>query len=166
MRAKNFRKTDSMPYTRKEFIKGIPQPRITKFTMGNPEGDFDAKLELISLGDAHISHNALEAARIATNRVLERTFGRENFYFKILPYPHNVIRHHKRLAVAQADRFQEGMKKAYGKPYGTAARVRKGQILIEVGVDKVGIETAKEALRRAAAKFPVPCRISSTEVGR
>ena len=159
MKAKNFRKTDSMPYTRKEFIKGIPQPRITKFTMGNPEGAFDTKVELISLRNAHISHNALEAARIATNRVLEGTLGRENFYFKILPYPHSIIRHHKRLAVAQADRFQEGMRRAYGKPYGTAARVKKGQSLLVVGINKVGTGTAKEALRRASAKFPIACRI-------
>ena len=159
MRAKNFRKTDSMPYTRKEYIKSIPGSRITKFTMGNPDGDFDTKLELISLKEAHISHNALEAARIATNRLLEKDLGRENFHFKIVTYPHSVIRHHKRLAVAQADRFQEGMKKAYGKPFGTAARIKQGQTLLVVGINKGGIETAREALKRASAKFPIPCRI-------
>ncbi|RJS88565.1 50S ribosomal protein L16 [Candidatus Bathyarchaeota archaeon] len=159
MKAKNFRKVDSMPYTRKEFIGGVPQPRITKFTMGNPEGDFDLRLELVALDEAHISHNALEAARIAANRLLEKNLGRKNYLLKILPYPHNVIRHHKRLNVAQADRFQEGMKKAYGKPYGTAARVRRGQPLVVVGVNQGGVSTAKEALRRARAKFPIPCRI-------
>ena len=160
MKAKTFRKTDSMPYTRKEFIGGFPQPRINKFTMGNPKGDFDSRLELISLGNAHISHNALEAARIAANRLLEKNLGRNNYLLKILPYPHNIIRHHKRLNVARADRFQEGMARAYGKPYGTAARVRRGQPLIMVGVHTEGVETAKEALRRAGAKFPITCRIA------
>jgi len=160
MKSKNFKKVDSMPYTRRKFIGGVPQSKITKFTMGDTTGgDFDSRLELISLEDAHISHNSLEAARIAANRVLENSFGRTGFYLKIVPYPHDVIRHHKRVNVAQADRFQEGMKNAYGKPFGTAARVQRGQSLIVVGVNKGNVETAKEALRRATDKFPVTCKI-------
>jgi len=159
MKAKNFKKVDSMPYTRREFIGGVPQSRITKFTMGDPTGDFEAKVELISLENAHISHNALEAARIAANRVLENSFGKTGFYLKVLPYPHDVIRHHKRISVAQADRFQEGMKKAYGKPFGTAARVERGTPLIMIGINKGGVEAAKEALKRATNKFPITCKI-------
>jgi len=160
MKAKNFRKMDSMPYTRRGYIGGgIPQSRITKFTMGNPSGDFESKVELVSLERAHISHNALEAARIAANRVLESSFGRDAFSLKIIPYPHDVIRHHKRVAVAQADRYQEGMKRAYGKPFGTAARIEPGAQLIVIGVNKSGVDTAKEALKRASAKFPITTKI-------
>jgi ribosomal protein L16/L10AE len=50
---------------------------------------------------------------------------------KIVPYPHQIIREHKRVNVAQADRFQEGMKKAYGKPAAVAARVdRRDDVFI------------------------------------
>jgi len=159
MKAKNFKKTDSMPYTRKAFMGGVPQSRITKFTMGDTSKDFESRVELVSTEKAHVSHNALEAARIAAVRVLETAFGREDFLLKVVPYPHDVIRHHKRVSVAQADRYQEGMKRAYGKPFGVAARVEPGQALITVGVPVGGIETAKEALKRASAKFPVTCKI-------
>ena len=160
MKARNFRKIDGMAYTRRGYIGGgIPQSKITKFTMGDPSRSFDTKVDLISKERAHISNNALEAARIAANRVLETSFTREGFQMKVVQYPHDIIRHHKRVSVAQADRYQEGMKRCYGKPYGTAARIEPGELLISIGVNKTGLETAKEALKRASAKFPVLTRI-------
>jgi large subunit ribosomal protein L10e len=51
------------------------------------------------------------------------------------------------------------MKRAFGRPIGTAARVKPNQTLITVNVDEDGVETAKEALRRGGAKLPTPCRI-------
>lgn len=147
-----------MPYTRQEYIDRVPAPKITKFTMGNTEREFDYTLELLNLEDAQIRHNALEAARIAANRLLELKLDRRNYRLKIIPYPHQILRRHKMLAIPQADRFQEGMKKAYGKPVGLAARVERGDPLIVVDVPKKGIKVAKEALRRAKHKLPVPCR--------
>jgi len=60
---------------------------------------------------------------------------------------------------AGADRFQTGMRKAFGKPIGLAARVKPGQSLMEVRVNKSKQKFAKEALRRSSAKFPTPCSI-------
>jgi large subunit ribosomal protein L10e len=159
MKPRNFRKIKGMPYTRRKYMGGVPGSRIVKFTMGNPTGDFDYTIELLNLKDAQIRHNALEAARIAANRLLETKLGRENFKLKIIPFPHHVLREHKRLAVAQADRFQEGMARAYGKPVGTAARVRRGDPVITAEVPEEGIEVAREALKRASDKLPVPCKI-------
>jgi large subunit ribosomal protein L10e len=51
------------------------------------------------------------------------------------------------------------MKKAYGKPVGTAARVPRGKPILVARVHGKDLETAKEALKRASDKFPVPCRI-------
>jgi large subunit ribosomal protein L10e len=159
MKARNFRKIQKMPYTRKKYMGGIPGSKIVKFTMGNPSADFGLTLELVNLKDGQIRHNALESARIAANRVLEGTLGRENFFLKIVPYPHRVLREHKRINVAQADRFQEGMKRAYGKPVGVAAAVRRGAPILIAKVNEADVETAKMALKRASDKFPVPCRI-------
>lgn len=158
MKARNFREIKGMPYTRRKYMGGVPGSKIVKFTMGNPTADFPVTVELINLKDGQIRHNALESARIAANRLLE-PLGRENFHLKIIPYPHHVLREHKRINVAQADRFQEGMKKAYGKPVGTAAQVRRGDTILTAGVHEDNVEVAKEALRRASDKFPVPCRI-------
>lgn len=158
LKPSNFREIKGMPYTRREYIGGIPGSKIVKFTMGNTDGKFDYTIELQNLKDAQIRHNALEAARIAANRLLERKLERKNYMLKIIPYPHQVLREHKVLAVAQADRFQEGMSRAYGKPVGTAARVERGDLIMIAEVSEEGIEVAKEALTRAGHKLPVPSR--------
>jgi large subunit ribosomal protein L10e len=159
MKARNFRKIKGMPYTRRQYMGGIPGSKIVKFTMGTPNKEFSYTLELINLKDGQIRHNALESARIAANRMLEGNLGRDNFFLKIIPYPHMVLREHKRINVAQADRFQEGMKRAYGKPVGIAAAIKRGNPILVAKVDMEGLDFAKEALKRAADKFPIPCRI-------
>jgi large subunit ribosomal protein L10e len=159
MKPSNFKYKKNMPYTRRKYMGGVPGSKIVKFTMGNPSREYQHRIELINIKDVQIRHNALEAARIAANRVLEKEAGRENFLLKIIPFPHRIIREHKRVNVAQADRFQEGMKKAYGKPTAVAAMVKRGQPIIIAEVDKQFIPTAKEALKRAGAKFPSPSRI-------
>jgi len=162
LRARNYRPIKRMPYTRREYIGGVPGLRIVKFTMGNPNREYEYLVELLNLKDAQIRHNALEAARLAANRYLEKNLGRDNYLLQIVPYPHHILREKRRLAVAQADRFQDGMRRPYGKPAGTAARVRRGQRLMIVKVDGDSVNIAKEALRRASAKFPIPCRIRIT----
>jgi len=57
------------------------------------------------------------------------------------------------LSCAGADRLQTGMRGAFGKAHGTAARVRIGQILISVrSTDKYKADVI-EALRRSKFKF-------------
>lgn len=138
---------------------GVPGSKIVKFTMGNTSRDFTHRVELVNIKEVQIRHNALEAGRIAANRVMEKFVGRDNFMLKIIPFPHNIIREHKRVNVAQADRFQEGMKRAYGKPTMVAARINSMQPIIIAEVNEANIEQAKTALKRASAKFPSPCRI-------
>jgi len=46
-----------------------------------------------------------------------------------------------------------GMRGAFGKAYGTAARVKIGQVLISIRTKEEKIEIAAEALRRAKFKF-------------
>ena len=158
MKARNFREIKGMAYTRRKYMRGIPGSKIVKFTMGNPNGEFSHTVELVNLKEGQIRHNALESGRIAANRVLE-PLGRENFFLKIVPYPHIVLREHKRINVAQADRFQEGMKKAYGKPVGTAASLRRGKTILIAKVNEGNLEAAIKALKRASDKFPIPCRV-------
>jgi len=159
MKARCYREVKGQPYSRKEYIKGHPPPKITKFTMGNPSGSFQYQLKLVALKSAQIRHNALEAARIATNRYLQEKLGVENYCMNIRPYPHVVLRENKMIFGAHADRLQEGMRRAFGKPIGTAARVKPNQTIISVNVNENGLEAAKEALRRGGAKLPVSCRI-------
>jgi large subunit ribosomal protein L10e len=156
---KTYRHFSGPAYTRKEFVKGVPQPRVTFFDMGNPSGDFPIELTLITLEQGQIRHNALEAARVAANRVLETEVGKESYHLKLRIYPHHVLRENPMAAGAGADRISDGMRLAFGKPIGTAARVQVGQkiMTVRVGVEHAGL--AKEALRRASMKIPMPTRI-------
>jgi len=158
LKAKNYRAVKGAPYTRKEYVRGSPPPKITKFTMGDTKSKFGYQALLISQEEAQIRHNALEAARVASNRVLMDKLG-NSYLLRVVPYPHNVLRENKMIFGAHADRLQDGMKRAFGKPVGTAARVRPNQTIIEIGVNQDGIEAAKEALKRGQDKLPIPCRI-------
>jgi len=159
MRAKNYRKVKGQPYTRRDFVKGFPPPKITKFTMGDSKATFEYEAKLIAQESAQIRHNALEAARVATNRLLMEKL--ENKYrLHIHPYPHVILRENKMIFGAHADRLQDGMRRSFGKPIGTAARVEPNQTLITINVNAEGVELAKESLKRGSTKLPIPCRIT------
>jgi len=163
MHARNYRTVKGQPYTRKKFVRGFPPSKITKFTMGDTKSEFEYEARLIAQKKAQIRHNALEAARIATNRHLGDKLA-ENYCLRILPYPHNILRENKMIFGAHADRLQSGMKRSFGKPIGTAARVKSKQAVIVVSVNEDGVEAAKEALKRGSAKLPIPCRITVEKV--
>merc|ERR1712004_606304 len=73
-----------------------------------------------------------EAARICCNKYLVKNCGKEGFHIRVRVHPFHVLRINKMLSCAGADRLQTGMRGAYGKAHGTAARVRIGQILLSV----------------------------------
>lgn len=158
MKAHNYRRVKGQAYTRKKYIRGSPQSRITKFTMGDSTAEFEYQTFLIARKEAQIRHNALEAARIAANQVLSGKLG-TNYCLRILPYPHVVLRENKMIFGAHADRLQDGMKHAFGKAVAVAARVRSNQTIMTANVNEDGIEAAREALRRGGAKLPITCRI-------
>lgn len=158
MHAKNYRAVKGQAYTRKEFARGFPPPKITKFTMGDTKASFEYEARLIALEQAQIRHVSLEAARVASNRIVMDKLV-NNYYLNVLPYPHEILRENKMIFGAHADRLQQGMRGSFGKAIGTAARVRAQQTLITINVNKEGIEAAKEALKRGSAKLPIPCRI-------
>ena len=158
MKAKNYREVKGQPYTRKEYIRGSPPPKITKFTMGDTKTTFPIHASLVAGEEAQIRHNALEAARVASNRVLSAKLGNA-YVLRIVPYPHTILRENKMIFGAHADRLSQGMRGAFGKPIGAAARVKIGQSIIEVGVNETAVEVAKEALKLGKDKLPIPCRI-------
>jgi large subunit ribosomal protein L10e len=128
--------------------------KINKFDMGDPNGAWGIRIDMISDGDIQLRHNALEAARQTSTRCVEKALGKKGFYMKIRTYPHHVMRENKMAAGAGADRVQTGMRQAFGKPVGKAARVHKGQIIMSISVPEGKDAVAKEALRKAKAKLP------------
>ncbi|PVX27396.1 MAG: 50S ribosomal protein L16 [Candidatus Bathyarchaeum sp.] len=158
MKAHNYREVKGQAYTRKKYIRGSPSSKIVKFTMGDTSGTYKYQARLIAEKTVQIRHNALEAARIASNRVLNEKLG-NNYHLKIMPYPHVVLRENKMIFGAHADRLQDGMRNAFGKAISLAARVKTGQSLIIANVNEDGLQAAATALKRGGAKLPTPCRV-------
>lgn len=154
-----YRHFGTPPYTRLEYIKSNPPVLIPKFDLGNPKGSFKATVRLVVTRAGQIRANALEAARQHANKYMSRSIGEQNYFMRITTYPHHILRENKMMAMAGADRLQDGMRLSFGTPVGRAARVRMGQTVMYIKVNPQHIEHAKEALRRAASKISLPSRI-------
>jgi large subunit ribosomal protein L10e len=126
--------------------------------MGDTKGTFDIEVKLLSTKRVQVRHSALEAARVATNRVLMEKL--VNDYLLVVQlYPHIILRENKMIFGAHADRLQQGMRRSFGTPVGTAAKVEVDQPIITVKVKAAAVEVAKVALKRGSAKLPIHCKI-------
>ncbi len=160
MKGRNYRQPKGQPYTRQKYIHGIPPSKISKFVMGDTKSDFERRFSLVAQGHVQIRHNALEAARVSANKVLFDALGETGYKIHLRVYPHIILRENRMIATAGADRLQEGMRRAFGKPTGRAARIKAGQSILDIYVNSNAVDTAKEALRLASSKLSVQCIIS------
>ena len=161
--ASMYREIDTRPYTRREYITGIPGSKIAQHNMGNLQADgddYDVQISLIPEEDCQIRHGALEAARLSANRFLIKQLGEGNYKMILRKHPHHVLRENKQATGAGADRVSDGMRQAFGTPVGTAARVHRGDQLFTVWCDPEQAPVVKDALRRAYNKISPPCRIT------
>ena len=156
--------TRKSKYRRKSFVKGIPGSKIVKFNMGNRKGKFNYRISIFSKNDIIIRHNALESARVVANKYLTQKVGKENYFMKIKPFPHHVMRENPIAGGAGADRYSSGMRQSFGKPIGFAARVKEGQELVIVEVNKSNVDHAREALRKVSHKLPCKCRVEIEQI--
>jgi len=157
--ARCYKELKKPPYTRKDYISGVPQPKIVKFVMGNVNGNFNTVVKVVSREDVQVRHNALEAARIISHKYLSKYVGDDNYLLIIRSYPHHVLRENKMMAFAGADRLQDGMRLAFGKPIGTAARVYDGSVVAEIRTTDKFLEHAKEAARRMLSKLGIRAEV-------
>ncbi|KAI5321504.1 hypothetical protein L3X38_030575 [Prunus dulcis] len=131
--ARCYRQIKNKPYPKSRFCRGVPDPKIRIYDVGMKKkgvDEFPFCIHLVSWEKENVSSEALEAARIACNKI------------------------NKMLSCAGADRLQTGMRGAFGKPLGTCARVDIGQVLLSVRCKDSNKNHAHEALRRAKFKFP------------
>src|ERR1041385_1118023 len=154
-----YRKITQYAYTRREFMGGVPGNRILQYESGAATGDFPVKLTLIAEERGQIRHTSLESMRQTAVRALDAGIGRENYHLQVRVYPHHVLRQNKQASGAGADRVSMGMRLAFGKAIGTAARVEAGQAILQVRVTPKGVYAAKEAMRKAYNKVATPCHI-------
>jgi len=164
MRGSCYRAVRGMPYVRREYIESIPSSKVNKFVMGTFKRDYNIVVRLVAEQQGQIRDNALEAARTAANKKLSRDIGDANYYLAVKKYPHVILRENKLIATAGADRLQEGMRRAFGKPIGLAARVTKGDTILEVFTYEEHLDRVKEALRVATAKLPIRVDLSISKL--
>ncbi len=150
-------------YKKKSYVKANPHMTLVKFEMGDPSKKFSHTLNLVSKTDLQIRYNALESARQTANRLVENKLGKKAYFFKFKVYPHHVLRENPLAAGAGADRMSTGMSHSFGKAIGRAARVKKGQTVLTIKVNKQNLSTAKTALKRASHKLPNSYRIEVVE---
>ncbi len=160
--AKMYRNVNKKAYTRREYMGGVPGSKIVQFEMGNLSQEFPTEVDLVVEERCQIRHSALEAARITCNRRLMRDVGRSNFHFKVRVFPHHVLRENKQATGAGADRVSEGMRLAFGKAVGTAARVEANQKIMTVYSTPQYLEKIKDALHHAGYKLPTPSHLKTS----
>jgi large subunit ribosomal protein L10e len=140
------------------YAPGAPNSKIARFSTGQASPDYDYLVQLLSTEKVQIRHNALEAARVAANKKLV-PIGETAYFLQVKVYPHVILRENKMIATAGADRLQEGMRKAWGKPIGLAARVMPGSVVLELSVKKENLGVGKIAMKSAATKLPMPTNV-------
>src|SRR5437867_8347383 len=154
MKGRNYRSAAGQPYTRMKYIHGSPALKVSKFNMGDLAVQLPRRLHLLARERVQIRHNALESGRVAANKLLFDKYGETGYRLQLRPSPHIILRENKMIATAGADRLQEGMRRAFGKPTGRAARVRDGQSIFIVYVPVDGVEVGKKACETASTKMP------------
>ncbi len=142
----------SVKKPKKNYVKALPHTSLLIFRMGVDKPTYSSRYALVSNQYVQLRSNALEAARQVANKHLEREIP-GNYFFRVVSYPHNVVREKKRATGAGADRLSQGMNLSFGKAVSRAARLRKGQSVFELKVDVASKDIAREALKRAASKL-------------
>ena len=138
---------------RKSYVKSMPHLALNITAMGNSQGYYTHRIDLVAKKPVQIRDNALESARMAVNKTFETKIPSDYFFF-VRVYPHHVIREVKLVFGAGADRIQKGMKHAWGRPSDRAARVKEGDVIFTTHVKEQNIPVVKAAYRLAKIKMP------------
>ena len=146
---------------RREYARGGSQSKIQRYWGGNKDVDWDDWEIVVGLKvnkQIQISSNALETIRITVNSKLQKRLGRMNFRLRIRPKPFQKYRENRMLAFAGADRVQSGMRNSFGRSTGVCARVRAGQVIVDVGTHLKNLKLVRDRLRVASMKIPCTCQ--------
>merc|ERR1711862_70942 len=155
--SKCYRYQKNKPYIKSRYCRGVPDAKIRIYDLGRKKAsveDFSFSAHLVSDELEQVSSEALEACRIACNKYMTKTAGKDAFHMRVRVHPFHVLRINKMLSCAGADRLQTGMRGAFGKAYGLVARCNIGQIVFSVRCKEQHMKNVCEGLRRAKHKFP------------
>ncbi|MEN2497352.1 MAG: hypothetical protein MHMPM18_005177 [Marteilia pararefringens] len=152
-----FRKLKDKPYPRNRYNRSVPDPKIKIHNTGNRKAHVDlfpACFQLYIKSKCRVSSEALEAGRVACNKLLTQSIGKSEFHQVIHKYPHDACRNNKMLSCAGADRLQSGMRKSFGKCTRRAARIQNNDHIISIRTNYKHRKAVHRALLSANLKFP------------
>jgi large subunit ribosomal protein L10e len=130
----------------------MPHADLHQFRMGVMKDDYDAVISLTSQEAVIIRDNAIESARMTSNKYLENNLNGA-YYFVVKVFPHHIVRENKMISGAGADRLQKGMRRSFGRPTDKAARLNRGTELFVVYTYKANLDHVKKAFDRATRKL-------------
>jgi large subunit ribosomal protein L10e len=154
--AKCYRYCNGKAFIKSRYCRGVPDSKITIYDVGKKNAgieEFPLCIHLVSIEVEQLGSEALEAARIVINKYLTKFTSKDAFHLRVRPHPFHVLRINKMLSCAGADRLQTGMRGAYGKPVGKAARVGMGTPILSLRTKDQYKKQTLEAFRRARMKF-------------
>lgn len=154
---KCYRYIKGKPYPKSRFNRAVPDPKLRFYDGANKTASwekFPVCVHMVSNEREQISSEALEACRVAFNKYLTTKITKDGFHFRLRPHPWHVLRINKMLSCAGADRLQAGMRKAFGKSYGKACRIKIGDKLVSIRCRKADVKHVVAALKRGKAKLP------------
>jgi large subunit ribosomal protein L10e len=156
--------TRKSKFKRKSYIKTVPVSKIVRYSMGTATNDYKYEVNLSTTERIQVRDNAIESARIVSNRQLENKLGKTEYYFRIRTYPHHILRENKMLVGAGADRMQTGMQQSFGRVVGIAVQLKKDQKIFSVYVNKSGLEAARDSLKAAIRRLPFHGSVKVNEI--
>jgi large subunit ribosomal protein L10e len=154
----------SLKKPKKNYVRAMPRTSLIVFNMGNAKGIYNMECTLRPETPIQLRSNALESARQVANKHLERELTATAYMFKVLVYPHNVIREHKMATGAGADRISRGMSQAFGRPVSIAARIREGQPIMVVRTHAENRPVVMAAFKRAASKLSGTYKVKTVDI--
>jgi ribosomal protein L16/L10AE len=159
----------SMKVKSKNYIKAVPNQKVTKFNMGNVRkynhGEYKNLLKMNSLMNIQIRDMALESARQFLNNQLTKKFV-DNYALFCKPFPHQVIRENKTFSGgSKGERVQSGMAHSFGTTMFRSAYVKVGSpIFIIAYSNKKDTDFVRHLCKSASAKLPCSIQIIFEEV--
>merc|ERR1712224_1057398 len=93
--SKCYRYQKNKPYIKSRYCRGVPDPKIRIYDLGNKKAncdEFPLCVHLVSDEYEQLSSEALEAGRICANKYLVKNCGKDAFHIRMRVHPFHVVR--------------------------------------------------------------------------
>merc|ERR1711907_642686 len=151
--AKCYRYQKNKPYIKSRYCRGVPDPKIRIYDLGRKKAsvdDFPFCAHLTSDELEQVSSEALEACRIACNKYMTKSAGKDSFHMRVRVHRGSRGMPYRVQQIHDEECRERLLPHACSCP--PLPRVKIGQILASIRCREGVQKHALEALRRAKYK--------------